>query len=278
METEMTMTMTNKTMTTIMVNVNDTMTMTMTNATNSIGTVDEETCEFAGISLLIADILLPVGGLGVFAGWSLSITILWVLMTNDRHPLDNIQIHQSVGDTLDAMLGMPLVIAARYFSYKSVNLAGLFIYINVTIFMINYTFKNLVSILSIIKRTNQICHNSRKGFTPRSTTVKLTLFWLLSIAGPLYVLIGNVPRLTTWYWDQQEFVDLTSLILKTQAVLVFASTSIVMMVCNVRIVRFLKRHENDVRLVRIRTWHLQRAANTLVMSFVASVCSQVKYK
>ena len=237
-----------------------------------------ETCEFTGISVWVADVVMPVGGLATFAGWSLNIIILWVLLTNKRHPIDTLQINQCVGDVVDVTLGLPLLITARYFWHRNFNWAGLFYNINVTHFMINYTFKCFVSILSIAKRTAQICHNSREEFHPRSINVTLVTFWLLSLSVPLYVLVRNTLRLISWNWEQKDSyleLDLTSDILKGLLVFDFLATTFFMAVCHVKIWIFLRKHENNVRLAQFRTWHLKRSANTLLISLVVILCSQV---
>ena len=71
-----------------------------------------ETWEFTGISVWVADVVLTVGCLATFAGWSLSIIILCVLPTNKRHPIDTLQINRCVSDIVDPTLGLPLLITA----------------------------------------------------------------------------------------------------------------------------------------------------------------------
>ena len=219
----------------------------------------------------------PIAGLAILGGIALNLIIIWVLWSSEQLPVITLQIHQSLGDIIDAATGFPILMAARILSVTHQGIAGLLFYVSLSFFLVSWTFRGLVSVLTVIKRTSQICSNSQRfGLTQKSTKMYLAAIWLLSLAMPLYVAAMNVPHFRKWYWNHDYKVDLTSNYLRGLYIGTFLVNFVVLLGGNARIVTFIKKHQNVGAFYRFRRWHIKRSVNTLFIEFLATSCCQVR--
>ena len=211
----------------------------------------------------------------VITGIPLNAVILWVLKNVRRSPLDYFQINVCFANIVDGILGSAFVIASRIVFIEDHKTAlSLFVF-NLVLYVTNVTFDCLTSIVLTIVRMLQICSlTKRAALTTKTCSCSLIVAaWLAAAAAPLCVAAGSLKMF--YEEDASDWSTTVLLPMRVQVISVVMATSFVLVFCTVVTVRFMKRHEKNVLIHDMRTTHLRKAMNTVIIAFALSCCCLV---
>ena len=206
----------------------------------------------------------------IIAGVTLNSMVIWVLLHHPRSPFDVIQLHQSIGSWLDAVLSLPLFFGA-FICYKwNLNLAFRLYAGSMYMFIVNWSFQNLCAILMVMVRALQICKLSRRNILNHNLVIKYMVgFWALSITWPA---IDSI-RINLEFSDGNVRTEFPSSdAIRSIFIVSLLATLLIIAVASVCVYHFLSRNFRW----GFGTLHLKHAMNTITIGFAASCIAQVR--
>ena len=200
--------------------------------------------------------------------------ILWVIRRLRRSPANLIMTHQCIVACLDATLCVPLFFLSRAYHDDDMNLAAYFFFLNMHAFMGNWVFQSVTTMVHVIARSTQICRlSSRGGISYSATRWWMALAWLLASAASLPEVVRTSLALADPLYSDDYEASHLKIFSFTYVGVVFL-TWIVIGVCNLKTVRFLKQNAN---LVSVTTGHCRRAMGTISIGFLSTCFAQVGF-
>ena len=221
-------------------------------------------------SIAINAFALTTKCLTIVVGLTVNLAALWILLQHPLSPFDIIQLNQCFGSCLEGTLCLPLFFGALH--YRAFNLVRAFRLYSVLmgIFLINWSFQMLASVLVVIIRALQICRMCRRNILSCSRAIGfMALFWALAAFWPAYGVIQKNIKLG----DKVSDILSASQVVNGVYVGVALLGLLVTAAASFAVHQYLKRNFN----LGFGTMHLKKAMDTILIGLAALYISQVSW-